>query len=252
MWNSVLMLALVTAADPLRLIAAFVVLSRRRPVHNLLAYFGGCLMINAVVLVIPLVVLHYTQMFGSVVQDLAVPSTAGGSAVKPFPIGMGVLSLSVALVMTARIRTPQRALVSAQPASAWPVQAGTESGRESGKVSAPRRMLGHVQDAWPKGSLWVSVLMGMSYSPVQVPIALALIATSGAAIGTQLGAAIVFIVVVLAVLEIILVSIVIAPTKTRHVLAPLHDWVQAHRRKVTAAVSAIVGVSLVVTGMGLV
>jgi hypothetical protein len=94
--------------------------------------------------------------------------------------------------------------------------------------------------------------MGMSYSPVQVTIALALIATSGAAIGTQLGAAIVFIVVVLAVLEIILVSIVVAPTKTRHVLAPLHDWVQAHRRQVTAAVSAIVGVSLVVTGMGLV
>ncbi len=248
MWNSVLMLALVTAADPLRLIAAFVVLSRQRPVQNLLAYFGGCLLINAVVLVIPLVVLHYTQTFGCLVQDLAVPSTVGGSAVKPFPIGMGVLSLTVALVMTARIRTPQKALVSAQPASAWPIESRTPPAT----VSALRRMLGRVQEAWAKGSLWVSVLMGMSYSPIQVTIALALIATSGAAIGTQLGAAIVFIVVILAVLEVILVSFVVAPTKTRHVLAPLHHWVQAHRRQVTAAVSAIVGVSLVVTGMGLI
>ena len=74
------------------------------------------------------------------------------------------------------------------------------------------------------------------YSPPQVTIALTIIAASGAAIGAQLSAAIVFVVVMLAIVEIILVGCLVAPVKTQEVLRPLHDWVQARRRQVLAGV----------------
>jgi small neutral amino acid transporter SnatA (MarC family) len=65
-------------------------------------------------------------------------------------------------------------------------------------------------------------------------------------------AAIAFVVAMLAVVEIILVSCLITPAKTQAVLGRLHDWVQAHIRQVLIAIPAILGVSQVITGMGLV
>ena len=110
MWSSVLVLALVTAADPLRLFATFLVVSRPRPVPNLLAYLVGCLMINVFILrLIPLIVLHFTPMFRSFLEDLAGPTTAGESTVQPVPIGIDGLALLIAAVMTVRLRVSQRA-----------------------------------------------------------------------------------------------------------------------------------------------
>jgi hypothetical protein len=61
---------------------------------------------------------------------------------------------------------------------------------------------------------------------------LAIIVASGAAIGTQVGAAIMFVVGVFVVVEITLVSYLATPAKTEVVLRPLHDWALAHRRQV--------------------
>jgi hypothetical protein len=255
MWNSVLVLALVTAADPLRLIATFVVMSRRRPVQNLLAYLAGCLIINGFILLIPLIVLHFTPPFKSFVQDLAGSTVAGGSTVQPVPIGMGVLTLLIAAVMAVRLRVRQRADASTTGYDASNVLVCDEPlaspPEPTTKESAVRRLLGRVSDAWEKGSLWVSVLMGMAYSPVQVTIALTIIATSGAALGTQLSAAIVFVVAILAIVEIILITCLVAPARTEAVLRSLHDVVQARRLEVVAAVSAIGGLALIVTGVGI-
>jgi Sap, sulfolipid-1-addressing protein len=81
--------------------------------------------------------------------------------------------------------------------------AATEGG------SAIRRLLGRAHNAWESGSLWVALVIGMGFgrpAPDVALFVLAIIVASGAAIGTQVSAAIAFVVGVLAVVEITLVS----------------------------------------------
>ena len=82
-----------------------------------------------------------------------------------------------------------------------------------------------------------------------LPFLLAIIAGSGAAVGTQVIAATVFVAGTLAVVEIVLVSYLTTPAKTQAVLRQLHEWALAHRLQVLVAIFAVVGVSLVARGM---
>jgi len=65
------------------------------------------------------------------------------------------------------------------------------------------------------------------------------IAASGAAIATQLIAAVVFVLVMLAVFELTLVSYLITPEKTQAALRPLHEWALAYRQQVVAGILAV-------------
>ena len=78
-----------------------------------------------------------------------------------------------------------------------------------------------------------------------------MIVASGAAIGTQVIAAIAFVIGMFAVIEITLVSYLAAPAKTQAVLRPLHDWALAHRRQVVIAIFAVVGFLQLSKGMGI-
>jgi Sap, sulfolipid-1-addressing protein len=60
----------------------------------------------------------------------------------------------------------------------------------------------------------------------------------------------VFVVLVLAVVEIILVLNMAAPAKTRAALRLLHDWSGARRRQILVAIFIVVGVTLMAQGMG--
>lgn len=246
MWQSVLVLALVTAADPLRLIATFIIVSRRRPVENLVVYLIGCLIVSAAILLVPLLLLDSVKPLADLVKGLSGPASSGGTSVQPVPIAMGAVALVVAAVITVRWWTHRR--------SHQLTRTGVPStaALEDGEQTAVRRALGRLSSAWGSGALWVSLVMGLTYVPAQVSIALAIIATSGAPIGTQLASAMMFIAVMLAAVEIILISCLVAPERTRRALQPLHDWVHARRQQVVAAIFAMVGVSLVVTGTGIV
>jgi hypothetical protein len=83
-----------------------------------------------------------------------------------------------------------------------------------------------------------------------VILALTTILASGAAIGTQVGAAIVFILETLAVVEIALVGNLVSPDKTQALLRPLHDWARTYRRHILAAMFTLVGLAMVAQGMG--
>lgn len=74
-------------------------------------------------------------------------------------------------------------------------------------------------------------------------------APSGASTGTQVSAAIAFVVGMLAVVEITLAGYLVTPAKTQAFVQLLHDWARAHRRKVLVAMFAVVGVALVAQGM---
>jgi hypothetical protein len=70
--------------------------------------------------------------------------------------------------------------------------------------------------------------------------------------GTQVSAAVAFLIGMYAVVEIIFVTYLAWPEKTQAVLRLLHDWARAHRRQVLIAIFTVVGVSQLAQGMGLV
>ena len=119
-------------------------------------------------------------------------------------------------------------------------------------ASATQRLLARAHNAWESGALWVAALIGFwaGPNPSLVIFALATILASGAAIGTQIGAAVVFIVESLAVVEIVLLSNLVAPARTQAALRRLHDWVRGYRRQILVAILTLVGIAFVAQGTG--
>jgi hypothetical protein len=261
MWSPVLVLTLLIALSPARLGITLLLISRPRPVQNLLAYWVGGLTGSIPAVAVPMTLLHRTPMLKSFADNLATSST-----VRHIQIGMGVLALSIAALMTVRslTRARQRAhrptpggntatLVldsNTPPAISQLLDRTQDPPTEAG--SAIRRLLGRAHNAWENGSLWVASVIGFVNMPAPdvLLFVLAIIVTSGASIGTQVSAAIAFVVGILAVVEITLVSYLAAPAQTQAVLRLLHDWVLAHRRQILVAIFAVGGVSLVAHGMG--
>jgi len=272
-WSSVLVLALLAALNPLRLGLAFLVISRPRPAQNLLAFWVGCLIVSLSYLLVPLMALHFTPMFSSFAHDVGTPGTVASSTVRHIQIGAGVLALSIAVLLTLRFSARQRAHLPTPGANTSTLEPESNTSTATSRLlgrgqdapmeggSAIRRLLGRVYKvwengflykAWKKGSVWVSLLMGASYSPPQTTIALTIIAASGAPIGAQIMAAGAFVVVLLAIVEITLVTHLFAPAKTEAVLRLLRDWLQAHSRQILIVFFAVLGLWLMATGVGIV
>jgi hypothetical protein len=285
MLGSVLGLAFLAALNLVRLGLTLLVISRPRPVRNLLAFCAGCLTGAIPVVVIPLTLLHVTSMFTSFTQGATIPAT--NSTIRHVQMGMGVLALSMAALIAVRSLTRRRRraqlltrgalrgghrkgatstltlnlnvptansrlLSRAQDA---PTEGGSAFRRLLSRAqdapteggSAFRRLLHRAHNAWENGSLWVAYVIGLAFGgppPGEALFLFAIIATSGAAVGTQVVAAVVYVVGMLAVNEIVLVSYVAAPAATTAILGRLHDWTLAHRQRVLVAIFAVVGVAL--------
>jgi hypothetical protein len=263
MWSSVLVVAFLTALDPIRFGFIILLISRPRPVQDLFAYWIGCMLTSGFYLVVPLMVLHFTRRFTSLSHDLATPATAASSTVRHIQFGVGVLALSIAVVMTMRSSARQRAQLSRTGSTstlvldsnkpiASPSLGHAQDVATPQDESAIRRLPSRLRNAWENGSSWVAFAIGLISGPPPSPFLFALttIATSGAAIATQVSVAIAFVVGMLAVVEIILISYLAIPAKTQAVLRLVHDWVQPRRRQILVAIFAIVGAMLVAKGMG--
>jgi hypothetical protein len=265
MWSSVAVLALPIALDPVRLGVNLLLISRPRPAQNLLVYWVGCISASFVLLLVPLLVLHFTPMFSSFVHDLANPATAASSTVRHIEFFLGVLVLAVAALTAMRFVIRRRAPVRHGNAktstlvedsdAATPVSRLLKRGREAPAEggSAIQRLLGRAHDAWEGGALWVAFVIGFwaGPNPSLVMFSLATILASGAVIGAQIGAAVVFILVSLAVVEIVLISNLVAPTRTQASLRRLHDWVGGYRRQILVAILTLVGIAFVAQGTGI-
>lgn len=257
------MLALPIALDPVRLGVSLLLVSRPRPAQNLLMYWIGCVSASFVLLLIPLLVLHFTPVFSPFAHDMANPNTTVSSTVRHIEIVLGALVLAIAALMAARFVTRRRAQVVAgdtktstlvADSAASPVSRLLSRGRDAPAEggSAIQRLLGRASNAWESGALWVAVVIGFwaGPNPSLVMFALATILASGAAITTQIGAAVVFILTSLAVVEIVLLSNVVAPTKTQAALRLVHDWVRRYRRQIVVAILTLVGIVFVAQGAG--
>ena len=263
MWGSLLALALVGMLNPVRLAATLLVSSQPRPLPNLLAYWVGSLTIGIPVLVVPLVVLHFTPALNSFAHDWASPGSS--PTVQYIQLGVGVLALSSAALITvgslARRRQPARATtardhtpVLVPDSGAPPIAASPpEPTQEVEDIPAIRRLLGRAHDAWDRGNIWVSWAIGLFMGPAPdvVLFALAIIVASGAAIGAQVLGAVAYVVGVLGVVEVILVSYLISPAKTQAALRVLHNWASAHRWKLLVAILTVAGLSMLAHGLGI-
>jgi hypothetical protein len=285
MWGEVLGWALFAAVNPVLFGFILIVISRPRPVQNLAAYWVGCLIVNLPSFIVPLVLLHLNPSFTTLAQELSRPTTAAGSSFRPIPLVTGLCCLAIAAAMTWRLfsrrasppvegssaqaagrhRTAHARAHSATPtANSSSLALDTTPPPNSGPLvrarqtairggSATRRLLARAQNSWESGSLWVSFVAGLGClppPPLVLIVGLAIMA-SGAAIGTQVTAAIVYVVTMLAVVEIILVSCLVAPEKTQKILGPVHNWLQTYRLQVLTTMFAIVGVWQVAAGLGI-
>ncbi|BBY06273.1 GAP family protein [Mycobacterium noviomagense] len=265
MWSTLLALTLLAALNPVRLGVTLLVISRPRPVQNLLAYWVGCLIPSVPYVLVPLMLLHVTPMLKSFAEDLSKPTTAVGSTVRHIQIGVGVFSLAVAAVLIVRFLVRPRAqlptsggdtstmvLESDQP-SAVARLLGRARDTQTEGGSAIRRLLRRVHKSWESGSLWLAFVIGIGFgppAPEEVLYVLAIVVAAGVGTGTQVSAAIVFVVGMLAAVEIALASYLVIPAKTQALVQRLHDWARTHRRKILVAMCIVAGVSLVANGMG--
>lgn len=114
-----------------------------------------------------------------------------------------------------------------------------------------RRLARRARNAWDSGSLWVAWVIGLASVPVDgVLFMVAIIVASGAAMTTQLTAAVAFILVMYAAVEVILVGYLATPARTQALLRLLHDWVRTYRRQILMVMFTVVGVSQLAQGMG--
>jgi DNA-binding LytR/AlgR family response regulator len=100
-------------------------------------------------------------------------------------------------------------------------------------------------------SLWVAGVagLGIALPSIDYLAVLAVIVASGATPSTQVGALLVFNVVAFALVELPLVAYLLAPERTRSLMAALNDWIRSRRRRGAAAVLVAVGCVLLVAGI---
>ena len=274
MWGPLLMLALLTSINPVRLGLILLVLSRPRPILNLVAYSAGCMIVALFSLIVPLIVLHAIPTSAALANAFANP--AENSNAPHIAIGVGVSALSIAALMVVRSAAGQRAHMvtsggrgrhrrprrngnadtstrghdSNTPDLISRLLGPAQNAEQEGR-SGTRQLLSRLRKAWENGSFWVSFVIGVLIMPPLdgLLLVLAIIVASGAAMSVQVTAAVVFVIGMLAVEEIILISNLVTPARTQAVLRRLHDWAVTHRRKFVVAILTVVGVSMVARGM---
>lgn len=259
MWSSVVVLALPIALDPVRLGVSLLLVSRPRPAQNLLVYWAGCVSASFLLLLVPLLVLRFTPVFSPFVHDLANPTTTASSTVRLVEVVVGLVFLTIAALMAVRVALRRRSRVLAGDGESLaaaddsdPVSRLLKRGRDAPEAggSVIQRLLGRAHGAWEGGALWVAFVIGFwaGPNPSLVMFSLATILGSGAAIGAQIGAAVVFIAVSLALVEIVLICNLLAPTRTQAALRRLHDWVGGYRQLIVVAILTLMGLAFVAQG----
>jgi hypothetical protein len=240
MWATVVVLALVAATDPLRLGWAVVLISQPRPIPNLLAFWFGGMTTGIAVAVSLLVLLRDFAL--RITQTVS--SAAASSTARHIQLTTGVLALLIATVIAVRRLARQRAKLPV------PTSASSAQAPQSSAPTAFSWLPTRVRNALEAKFLWVAfgVGLGSATNPVESLIALAVILESGAATGTQVGAAVMFTVVVLTVIEIPLIGYLTIPAKTEAVMLQLHNWMRAHRPRILTVIVAAAGVLMVIAG----
>jgi Sap-like sulfolipid-1-addressing protein len=242
MWATVLVLALWMATDPARVAIAALLISRPRPLLNLGAYWLGGITSGVGTGVVILLLLR--EFVPTILQDLS--STVAIFTSGYVRITLGVLALVFAALISVGFLMRQHARVAVGGA------APSALAEQPSTPTALTRITARAQRVWQTGHPGVAFVAGLGSAlpPVEYMVALTTILASGAALGEQLGAAVMFTVVVLVMIEMPLISYLATPAKTQALVLQLQNWMRAHSRRLLAIMAAVAGIFLVTTGMG--
>lgn len=267
------MVTLLAAVDLGRLGGTLLIISRPRPITALLAYWIGCVGVSIPTVLFPLMLLHFVPTFRPFAENTAnaVTGALSSSTGRHVQLGMGALALALAGLMAARYTARRRGLLSVtsgapsiapgnppatvlQPSSAgnpilWLLNRGHDAATEN--TSAVRRLLGRLRNSWETGSFWIAFAIGWASGPppIELLFLVTVVVASGAAIGTQVTAAVAFVLGMLAVVEVILLGYLARPAKTEAAAQRLGDSLRTHRPWVLVAVSALMGAWLVTVNL---
>jgi Sap, sulfolipid-1-addressing protein len=235
MWGTVLALALVATADPVRIGIAVLLFARQRPVLHLVALWLGGMAVGVLLGVGVLFGLHDVTLGIMHRLQLATTSSTAGH----IQIAMGVFALVLAALIAVGFSVRQRTPVATLSDGGLPAA-------PTGLTRVSTRALGALQT----GPAWVTFLIGVGISTdFRYLAALTAILASGAALGTQVSAAAVYTVVGFAFAEIPLISQLASPGRTLAVMSQVHAWAKARSRAVVGVVIAVLGICLMTTGM---
>jgi hypothetical protein len=253
MWATVLVLALMTATEPVRFGMTIFLISGPRPMLNLLAFWLGGMAAGISAAVVVLILLR--DFTSTAMQNMV--STAGSmlanSTVGHIQIAVGVLALMIAAMIARGFFVRARAPVPASEQSAL-LLVGAEPSAPllPSTPTAFSWVAARTKNALGGGFPWVALIVGLTAGPppIEYAVALTAILASGAAIGTQVSAAVAYMVVTLAIVEIPLVSYLANPAKTEMAVLQVRDWLRARSRTILAVGVAAIGAALVANGVG--
>jgi hypothetical protein len=251
--GAVLALALAMAIDPVRLGITLLLISRPRPILNLLVYWVGAMFVGVSSGVMVLTVLR--DFAPTLLRNLSL--LAANAAVRHVQVVVGLLLLLLAALVYSGVPVRQRfgLQVPVSVPVEMPVPLGLAGDPSSLllQTTAPTGislLLSRARDALKGESLWVALAAGMGTGPAPLEYLVALVAilASGGEIGRQLSAAVMFNIVMLAICETTIVSYLAMPTKTQLIIGLLNGWVGTHRRRILSLIVGVAGVCLVVAG----
>jgi hypothetical protein len=236
MWITVLVMALAVIFEPIRLGLAVLMLNRRRPMLQLFTFLCGGFTMGIGVGLVILFILRTTPL-------------AGNFTVAQAQIVAGLLALLVAVVLATNVAA--RKLIRRVPAS---TTVGGDGGVDLLEPTPPgglTRLSARVREFLQGDSLHVAWVSGLS---VALPSAnylgaMAAILASGAGPAAQAQALLLFNVVAFTLVEIPLVSHLVAPQKTRAFMAALQVWLRTRSHWEFAVLLAAGGCFLIVLGV---
>jgi hypothetical protein len=240
MCSAALVLSLLAAIDPVRIGITAVLISRPRPMLNLLIFWlGGVMAAIAVAFVVLVTFRDVTlSLMRGMVWAVESPSVAYIRA------ALGALAVSIAALIMARFWARQSAHLS------------VIGGESALLVPRPNTRTGSSRlsmHSWPiGGSLLVAFVAGLALAtpPVEYMAAIiAIVATEPTHVG-QVGAALLFTLVAFTVVEVPLITYLTSPAQTLAVVRRLNDWISPRRQAIPAVVIGAIGCTLLVSGIG--
>lgn len=242
MWLTVLVLAIVATADPVRIGVSVLLSARPRALGALVSFWLGGMSISIVIAAGVLFGVHDAALAALHRVQLATATSTAGH----IQIAMGVLALLIA-AFSVGLWPGHRPRPGMPVGHTFPLPGRTPAMLRS-TVSRMSVRAHDVLDARP---LRVAFALGFGMLvDFRFLAALAAILASGAAVGQQIGAAGLYALIALAFVEVPLISQLAAPARTDQVMSAVSRWVGARRQHVFAFVIGLLGVFLMTRGIG--
>ena len=237
MCSAALVLSLLAAIDPVRIGITAVLISRPRPMLNLLVFWlGGVIAAIAVAFVVLVSFRDFTlSLMRGMVWAVESPSVAYIRA------ALGALAVSIAALIMVRFVARQSAHLSV---------IGGESALLVPRPNTRSRLSMHSSPIG--GSLLVAFVAGLALAtpPVEYMAAIIAIVASEPTQAAQVGAALMFTLVAFTVVEVPLITYLTSPAQTLAVVRRLNDWISPRRQAIPAVVIGAIGCTLLVSGIG--